>query len=159
MSVFSRRECYLNLSTSQTRWWYSSHHFSRWEPHATSDNFKFIVQCGAESNTVIHSSNIQGLHSYINDWTAQIWWLMSYPVYCGRYIHITFENVRLFLSKSEWSLLSELASSCIDGQKLGKLHDHLIQWWNVFRITRNKCYWLWKVVQRANVQNVPLMSE
>jgi hypothetical protein len=30
---------------------------------------------------------------------------------------ITFENVRLFLSKSEWSLLSELASYCIDGRQ------------------------------------------
>jgi hypothetical protein len=48
---------------------------------------------------------------------------------CGRYIRITSENVQVFLSKSEWSCLMELAGSCIERQilKLYKLHDELIQ--------------------------------
>jgi hypothetical protein len=35
-------------------------------------------------------------------------------VYCGRYIHITSEDVSELLNKSEWSYLMELAGSCID---------------------------------------------
>jgi hypothetical protein len=53
-------------------------------------------------------------------------------VYCGRYIRITSEDVSVFLSKSEWSYLMELAGSCIDRQIL-RVHDNLIQW-------RNMCF-------------------
>jgi len=40
-----------------------------------------------------------------------------------------FEDVCVFLSKSEWSLLMELASSRTDGQtlKLGKMNDDMKQ--------------------------------
>ena len=56
-------------------------------------------------------------------------------VYCGRYIRIMSEDVQVFLNKSEWSDLMELASACMDGQtlKLFTLHDDLLEW-------RNKCY-------------------
>jgi hypothetical protein len=50
-------------------------------------------------------------------------------VYCGQYSRNTFEDVSVFLSKSEWSYLMELAGSCIDRQilELCKLYDDLIQ--------------------------------
>jgi hypothetical protein len=56
-------------------------------------------------------------------------------VYCGRYIHITSEDVSVLLNKSEWSYLMQLAGSCIHRQilKLCNLHDEVIQW-------RNKCF-------------------
>ena len=45
------------------------------------------------------------------------------------------EDVQIFLNKSEWSDLMELASTCIDKQilKLFRQHDDMIEW-------RNKCY-------------------
>lgn len=55
-------------------------------------------------------------------------------MYCGRYIRITSEDTRVYLSKKDWSLLMDLASACIDRQviKFGRLQDELVEW-------RNKC--------------------
>ena len=53
-------------------------------------------------------------------------------MYCERYVCIISEDVQVFLNKSEWSYLMELASSCMDRQilKLFRLHDDLIKWCN-----------------------------
>jgi hypothetical protein len=50
--------------------------------------------------------------------------------YCGRYIHVTFENTHVHLSKKHWSQLMDLASVCIDRQviKFSRLHDELLEW-------------------------------
>ena len=56
-------------------------------------------------------------------------------LHCGRYIRITSEDVHVFLNKSEWSDLMELARTCMDRQilKLFRLHEDLIEW-------QKKCY-------------------
>ena len=56
-------------------------------------------------------------------------------LHCVQYIRITSENVHVFLNKSEWSDLMELARTCMDRQihKLFRLHEDLIEW-------RKKCY-------------------
>ncbi len=45
------------------------------------------------------------------------------------------EDVQVFLNKTEWSDLMELARTCMDRQilKLFRLHEDLIEW-------RKKCY-------------------
>ena len=50
-------------------------------------------------------------------------------MHCGRYIRIIFEDVQVFLNKSEWSDLMELLSSCMDRQilKLFRLHVDMIE--------------------------------
>ena len=55
-------------------------------------------------------------------------------MYCGRYIRITSENTQVYLSKTDWSKLMDLASACIDRQviKFCRLQDELVEW-------RNKC--------------------
>ena len=56
-------------------------------------------------------------------------------LHCGRYIRIMSEDVQVFLNKTEWSDLMELARICMDRQilKLFRLHRNLIE-------CRNKCY-------------------
>ena len=55
-------------------------------------------------------------------------------VYCGRYIRITSENTQVYLSKKDWKVLMELASSCLNRRiiKFGRLQDELVEW-------RDKC--------------------
>jgi hypothetical protein len=88
---------------------------------------EFFVLCCSESNTEVHSDDSE-VHELGDSHHAV-------SVYCGRYIRITSEDVSVYLNKSEWSYLMELASSCRDRQilKLCKVHDDLIQW-------RNKCF-------------------
>jgi hypothetical protein len=53
-------------------------------------------------------------------------------MHCGRHIRFMSYDVQLFLNKSEWSDLMELASSYMDRQilKQFKLHDDMIEWSN-----------------------------
>lgn len=62
-------------------------------------------------------------------------------MYCGRYIRIMSEDIQVFLSKSEWSYLMELAGSCIDRQihKLYQLHDEMIEWRNTCLESKTFC--------------------
>jgi hypothetical protein len=59
----------------------------------------------------------------------------------GRYIRIMSEDVQVFLNKSEWSDLMELASTCMDKQipKLFRLHDDLMQWRNKYIESKSCC--------------------
>ena len=56
-------------------------------------------------------------------------------LHCGRYIRIMSEDVQVFLNKTDWSDLMELARVSMGRQilKLFRLHEDLIEW-------RNKCY-------------------
>jgi len=56
-------------------------------------------------------------------------------MHCGRYILVMSVDVQVFLNKSEWSDLMELASNCMDRQtlELFRSHEELIEW-------HNKCY-------------------
>jgi len=51
-------------------------------------------------------------------------------VFCEQYISMTSENKQVHLSKKDWSLLLDLASSCIDKEviKYGRLQNELEQW-------------------------------
>jgi len=51
-------------------------------------------------------------------------------VYCGRYIRITSVNTQVYLSKTVWSQLMDLASACIDRQvvKFCRIQDEMVDW-------------------------------
>ena len=61
-------------------------------------------------------------------------------VYCGRYIRITSENTQVYLSKKDWSQLSNLASACIGRQmiKFSRLQDVLVEWRD--KCVESKCF-------------------
>ena len=60
--------------------------------------------------------------------------LQTQSMYCGRYVRIMIENTQVYLSKTYWSQLMDLASAGIDRQviKFCRLQDELVKW-------RNKC--------------------
>ncbi len=62
-------------------------------------------------------------------------------LHCWRYIRIMYEDVQMFLNKSEWSDLLELARTCVDRQilKLFRLHEDLIVWRNEFYESNSHC--------------------
>jgi len=72
-------------------------------------------------------------------------------VYCGRYIRIKSENTQEYLTKKDWSQLTDLASACIDRQviKFCRLQDELVEW-------RDKCVELGAYVHLQT--QMPLIS-